>query len=185
MEIGTAPRLTIELVPKTCWFSNVRSRVSPRDWDRIRYQVYEEAGHRCEVCRGRGSRHVVECHELWEYDERRGIQRLVRMVALCPACHEVKHIGLAQIKARGDIAEAHLAAINDWTADQASHYVADAFALWRERSTKDWTLDVAVLTKYGIEAAVATEGDSAADARSRAADAATAKVRRAEQRRPQ
>lgn len=37
----------------------------------------------------------VECHEVWDYDDDRKIQRLERRVALCPACHEVKHAGLA------------------------------------------------------------------------------------------
>lgn len=72
MEAETAPRLTIELVPKTCWFSNVRDRVSRQDWDRIRSQVYEQADRRCEVCGGRGSRHPVECHEVWEGARRVG-----------------------------------------------------------------------------------------------------------------
>jgi hypothetical protein len=102
MTTDSTPRLTIELVPRTCWFSNVRDQVPRGDWDRIRREVYERAGKRCEVCSGRGSRHPVECHEVWEYDETAHVQRLVRMIALCPACHEVKHIGLAGLKGRGE-----------------------------------------------------------------------------------
>ena len=46
------PRLTVELVPQTCWFSNVRSEVTSADWNRIRRYVYERAGHSCEICGG-------------------------------------------------------------------------------------------------------------------------------------
>ena len=49
--IDSVPRLTVELVPQTCWFSNVRDHVSREDWDQMRSQVYEsnrwlQCGHR-------------------------------------------------------------------------------------------------------------------------------------------
>src|SRR5207302_1396445 len=81
-------RLTVELVPSSCWYTNVRSHVPKTVWDRLRRQVAAEAGNRCEICGGRGRRWPVECHEVWEYDDDEKIQRLQRLVALCPACHE-------------------------------------------------------------------------------------------------
>jgi 5-methylcytosine-specific restriction endonuclease McrA len=181
VEAETAPRLTIELVPKTCWFSNVRDRVSRQDWDRIRSQVYEQADRRCEVCGGRGSRHPVECHEVWEYDDASGVQRLVRMIALCPACHEVKHIGLAGMKGRGDLACAHLAEVNGWTSEVAARCVEDAFAVWRTRSSRTWALDVSALAAYGIDPAIIAEASEAsATGRSRTAASTTTKVRRSQ-----
>jgi hypothetical protein len=179
--IDSTPRLTVELVPRTCWFSNVRDRVSREDWDRMRSRVYEHAGSRCEVCRGRGSKHPVECHEVWEYDERTAVQRLVRMIALCPACHEVKHMGLAGIKGRGEIAAAHLAEVNGWTAQVTARYIEEAFAVWEARSARTWSLDVSALAAYGIDPAIIAEanGTSAKD-RSQGAAAATAEVRNCE-----
>ncbi len=59
-------RLTVELIPRTCWFKNVRSEVTPTQWEKLRKQTLEKAGHRCEVC-GAGGR--LECHEVWEYDD--------------------------------------------------------------------------------------------------------------------
>jgi hypothetical protein len=178
MPIDSAPRLTIELVPSTCWFTNVRDQVSREDWDRIRSQVYERAGHHCEVCGGRGSKHPVECHEVWEYEEAERVQRLVRMIALCPACHEVKHIGLAGIKGRGEIAAAHLAEVNHWTAQVTARYIDQAFAVWRERSDRTWSLDVSALAAYGIDSAIVAEanGTSAKD-RSLRATVVTTEVR--------
>jgi len=176
---AASARLTVELVPRTCWFSNVRERVSRQDWDRIRSQTYENAGRRCEICGGRGSKHPVECHEVWEYDEATGVQRLVRMIALCPACHEVKHIGLAGLKGRGDIARAHLAAVNGWTAEVAAQYVDEAFAVWRARSGRAWALDVSALASYGVDPAIVAEANEMqATNRAQDASAATARVRR-------
>ena len=54
------PRLTIELVPSTCFCKNVRSQVDPARGDRIRMAVYAAAGSKCEICGGRGTAHPVE-----------------------------------------------------------------------------------------------------------------------------
>jgi hypothetical protein len=93
-------RLTIELVPKTSWYHNVHALTDELGWDRIRRQVYRQADYRCEICGGKGPEHPVECHEVWRYDDRTSVQMLVRMIALCPACHQVKHIGLANVHGR-------------------------------------------------------------------------------------
>ena len=61
---GVETRLTVELVPSTCWYTNVRSHVPKAVWDRLRRQVAAEAGDRCEICGGRGRRWPVECHEV-------------------------------------------------------------------------------------------------------------------------
>jgi hypothetical protein len=141
-------RLTIELVPKTSWYHNVRALTDELGWDRIRRQVYRQADYRCEVCGGKGPEHPVECHEVWRYDDRTRLQLLVRMVALCPACHEVKHIGLANVRGRGAQARAHLARVNGWTLAQADAYIAEAFQVWAQRSQGPWTLDLEGLRPY-------------------------------------
>ena len=107
-------RLTVELVPISCWFSNLRSELPPQDWDRLRRRVYRDAGYRCQTCGGRGAQHPVEAHELWTYDDHTHIQRLAGVIALWPACHEVKHIGFAGQRGHGQRAAAHLAHVNGW-----------------------------------------------------------------------
>jgi hypothetical protein len=169
--------LTIELVPRTCWFSNVRDLVSREDWDRIRAQVYRRAAQRCEVCGGLGSSHPVECHEVWQYDEARAVQSLLRMIALCPACHEVKHIGLAGVNGRGEVALRHLAKVNGWEPAIAARFVEEAFALWESRSNQAWALDVSALDAYGIDPTIIADASRAsAESRSQAAASVTARV---------
>lgn len=138
-------KLTIELVPATCWYSNVRSEVSGRKWSEIRKRQYRIARHRCEVCDGTGPRHPVECHEVWEFDDEEKIQKLLRMVALCPACHEVKHIGLAEVKGRYAQALQHLMTVNGWAEAEAEAYADWSFAVWEERSDHEWVLDISHL----------------------------------------
>lgn len=146
----TQPLLTVELVPSTCWYTNVRSNVSKSDWDKLRRLTYKQANYHCEVCQGRGTNHPVECHEIWDYDDQHHIQKLVRLIALCPACHEVKHIGFANTRGRGEIALQHLAKVNGWSLDQAQVYVDQCFQIWQERSQYEWTLDISYLKEFDI-----------------------------------
>jgi hypothetical protein len=144
--------LTVELVPSTCWYTNVRSNVPKAVWDRLRRRVAAEAGRRCEICGGRGRRWPVECHEVWHYDDATRVQRLERLVVLCPACHEVKHAGLASKRGRLDSVVRHLAAVNGWSAEDAELYLESAFETWATRSRHEWTLDISVLrTRYGLD----------------------------------
>jgi hypothetical protein len=110
-------RLTIELVPETAWFRNLRSEISGEAWDKIRKDCYKNAGYVCEICGGVGQRHPVECHEIWEYDDGDKRQILRGVIALCPSCHEVKHIGLTQMRGGLDRAVSHMAEVNGWGND--------------------------------------------------------------------
>lgn len=42
--------LFVDLVPSSCWFTNVRSCVTPRDWERLRRMITRRAGMQCEAC---------------------------------------------------------------------------------------------------------------------------------------
>ena len=83
-------RLTIELVPETCWYSNMRSALPRDEWDRLRRQVYADYGHRCGICGARGKLH---CHERWHYDDAAHVQTLQGYIALCAWCHHVSPVG--------------------------------------------------------------------------------------------
>jgi len=142
------PKLSIELVPETCWYSNVRSEVSKDEWDILRRKVYKIASYQCEICTGVGPKWPVECHEVWHYDDVKKIQTLKRMIALCPNCHEVKHIGLASIKGRYFEAVKWLARINTWPHPEAENYVEDCMLQYRERSVYNWQLNLYGLNQY-------------------------------------
>ena len=144
-------RLTVELVPRGNWYSNVRSHVSETAWDRLRRPVYERAGHRCEVCGRRGTHHPVECHELWEYDDAAGIQKLVGLVALCPACHGVKHFGRSHVVGKGDDAIDQLMSVNGWSWERAEAYIDLVLKIWRLRNRGPWQLDLSWLEARGVK----------------------------------
>lgn len=136
-------KLVPDLIPRTSFFKNLRSLLSVREWDRIRVDVYEKAGHKCETC-GCDTR-VLHCHEVWDYNENAEIQTLTGLVALCCACHEVKHIGLAQVQGRLEQAMDHMMKVNGIGRMRAKEIVEEAFRTWTRRNRMKWYLDVSAL----------------------------------------
>jgi hypothetical protein len=157
--------LFVDLVPARCWFSNVRSCVTRRDWQRLRRMLLARAGNRCEIC-GRGEDRAVqrwlEAHERWQFDDHTGVQSLRRLLLICSWCHRATHMGLAEVRGFGDEAFAHLCAVTGITDAEAEAHIDAAFALWRDRSARDWTLDLSILTTAGITLAPPPEGEQRA-----------------------
>lgn len=144
--------LTIELVPRTAWYTNVRSNVTRSEWDVIRKKCYREANYICEICgdngKNQGFNHPVECHEIWEYDDNKHRQTLVGFISLCPFCHKCKHVGLAQIKGEEHIVIQQLQKVNNISRKKAEKMIDQAFEIWQQRSEFDWELDISYLKDY-------------------------------------
>ena len=149
--------LTIELIPKTCHFSNARTMVSTKNWDKIRFMSYEKAKNKCELCKdigkNQGYKHNLECHEIWHYDDVNKIQTLLGLISLCPICHKTKHYGRAKAMGYDVICQNQMMKVNKWTIEQVNQHIQDSFKEYIERSKFKWTLDLSVLTKepYNIK----------------------------------
>ena len=144
----TLPKIHVELVPKSCFFTNVRSQVSKDDWDILRRQTYKKANYRCEVCGAAGRQ---EAHEIWHYDDKKLIQKLFKLVSLCNACHRVYHLGFAEVSGKLPQAMKRLAKLNSWSSEETQMYVEAVFEIFYNRSQKQWKLDISLLDKLGIK----------------------------------
>lgn len=140
-------KIHIELVPKTCWFSNVRSQVASSDWDWLRKEAYKAANHKCEVC---GCKGRLEAHEIWHYDDTNLIQKLHGITAVCKSCHELYHLGFTSINGKLPQALKRLSRVNSWTMETTKEYVDIVFEIWMARSRKNWTLDLKLLDDCNI-----------------------------------
>lgn len=138
------PKLTIELVPAPSWAQNLRTLLKAADWKKLAQAAYKKANYRCEICGKKGNKHPVEAHEIWLYDDENHIQEFDSIIALCPWCHQVKHIGFTST--RGTIALsgaiAHLCKVNSWSLAVAKKYIVDSVALWQERSKYEWAINI-------------------------------------------
>lgn len=149
------PHLTCDMVPANTWFLNLRKWLPQNEWDRIRKSVYQRAGYRCLVCGGKGPKWPVECNEQWQYlcdpsTPKMGTQKLLRLAALCPTCHSVKHAGYANLKGRLDDTLAHLGFVNGWNKAQCEEHFDAAAETHRQRSETTWTFDLSHLQSYDV-----------------------------------
>lgn len=144
-------KLTVELIPKTCHYSNVRTTIKPKEWDKVRFTSYAAADNKCEICKDTGKNqgypHNLECHEIWEYDDKNHIQKLLGLISLCPICHFTKHIGRAMAMGREKICFTKLAQVNNWTQEEIDLHILESFETYKERSKHEWALDISMLTK--------------------------------------
>lgn len=162
MQQVLVPRLTVELVPRTAWWSNVRSNVTRAEWEKCKAYARNQTGGTCLICRStghqQGRRHAVEADEIWHYDDDKQIQTLVGIRPLCPMCHAVKHLGRTrQVSSPEQWARVidHMCWVNgrEWTVTYLDRYLEIVFAIWEARSELEYSLDVSFLTTIGVDLA--------------------------------
>lgn len=136
--------MSIELVPSNIWESSVHKLMSREVWDSIRNDFIKENGRKCQVY-GETSG-TMNLHEIWNYDDKKHVQKPEGFILLCRMCHHVKHIGLAGILANQgkldyDKVIEHFCKVNDCTKKEFEKHKAKAFEIWRERSEYEWNQD--------------------------------------------
>ncbi|MBQ8295047.1 MAG: HNH endonuclease [Clostridia bacterium] len=137
-------KLTFEMVPEECWYANLRSVLKPADWDRVRRDAYARANGKCMICGRRATR--LEAHEKWSYDDKKALQKLEDVVALCHACHEVKHISRTQLMGRGAEAEQHFMKVNGCTQMDFHAALGETNEEYvRRNKIENWTTDISWL----------------------------------------
>lgn len=143
-------KLNFEMVPEECWYSNLRSVLTPKDWDIVRKDAYARAGGRCCVC-GRAAR--LEAHEKWSYNEEKALQKLEDVVALCHSCHEVVHISRTQLMGRGADAMEHFMKVNRCCQMEFHEALGEANAEYIKRNRiEGWVTDITWLeNKFSIK----------------------------------
>jgi hypothetical protein len=131
----------VDLIPATSWHASLANLLTKTSWDLLRNEAGEKAGG-CEEC---GVKTGIECHEAWSYDERTGVQTLVRLRALCTSCHETCHLGFARLRGRFEIAFGRLCRINRIRDDERRAYLAEIEGRFMRRSRRAWALDLGML----------------------------------------
>lgn len=134
-----ALKLKCELIPRPCWGRSLANLLPSAQWARIREAVREEAEHRCEICGAKGTLH---CHEVWHYDEKRSVQQLQSVQAICEKCHAVKHMGRTRLvggNAAAAKAVVHFMKVNGVGKSAFADHYKQAMTDWTRRSHRAWT----------------------------------------------
>ena len=145
------PKLDIELVPSTCWFSNIRTILSDGQWKMVSKIVRQKNNYTCLFCGIKDIPKNIHCHEEWEYDHKNKTQYLKRFVSICYKCHYVKHMGKSNVDGKGAMAKTQLMKVNGLNEMDAELYIENEFHLWKVRSLFEWDLDISKLEKMGFK----------------------------------
>ena len=137
-------KLQFELVPDGCWYQNLRSALPKEVWDKLRKDAYARAKGKCSICERATVR--LEAHERWSYDEQRALQKLEAVIAVCPNCHEVIHVGRAYLMGRGKEVEAWFMQVNNCTQADFHGELGKANETHKRRNKIDgWVTDISWL----------------------------------------
>ena len=140
-------KLNFELVPDSCWYSNLRSILSKKQWDFIKADAKERAAGKCMICGRKTDR--LDAHEKWSYDIKNGVQKLEDVLAVCRDCHSVIHIGYTQLKGNEERAEKHFMKVNDCSYAEYRKALGEANELHKLRnSVAEWKLDLTYLKRF-------------------------------------
>ncbi|RLI74131.1 HNH endonuclease [Archaeoglobales archaeon] len=108
-------------------------------WNKIRRRELWRAGYKCEICGYRGK--DLHCHEIWEYDDDRKVQKLVGYKILCERCHLAHHLGFATVSGRLEETVGWISKITGMKEGDVWRLVDKAFEEWEERSKYTWKID--------------------------------------------
>lgn len=140
--------LGADRLPGSVWGSNLRGILPTSRWVALSRRTAERAGRVCEVCDqpsfyGVGTRNP-DCHEMWEFDGdgSHPVQRLTGVIALCGACHETQHSGLAELNDRWESVIATLCRVNGWDRADAEADIERSRERYRGLSNTEWDLDL-------------------------------------------
>lgn len=135
-------KLTIQLVPQTSWYNNLRSIVP--NWSEIAYKVKQRG--RCDICGYKTNE--LDAHEVWKYDDVKHLQELDTIVAVCKKCHLTIHIGYANTQGKTNEAVEHYMKVNNVTSEEAQDDIDNVFDIWCNRSKHKW--DISYGQIYGV-----------------------------------
>jgi hypothetical protein len=140
-------KLNFELVPDGCWYSNLRSILSPKDWNMIKKDAKVRSGGVCSICGKKTDK--LDAHEVWSYDVEKGVQKLENVISVCKDCHSVIHIGYTQLKGNIERAEQHYQKVNACTYAEYRQDLNKANILHKERNkVSEWKLDLTWLKRF-------------------------------------
>ncbi len=140
-------KLNFELVPDSCWYSNLRSILKPKQWDIVRKEAYARANGKCMIC-GRPVKRL-EAHERWSYNEQTCVQKLEDVIAICHSCHSVIHIGRTQLMGEEDKAIAHFQRVNKCSYADYIKALGEANRVHQRRNqVAEWKIDLSYLEKF-------------------------------------
>jgi hypothetical protein len=138
MQSAITLRLTIEPIPRSSRFATLAKLLPREQWDRLRRQVYRQAGYRCQIC-GREGR--LFSHEIWQLNFDTDWQWLRGFQALCENCHGAKHLLFEFDPERCAWLIEHFVSVNGITRPEAEIHLRNAQRQQRFVDGRPWIVN--------------------------------------------
>lgn len=133
-----------ELIPYSMHYKNVRAVLTPEEWKVLAKIQYKKSNSTCDICGAKGR---LECHEIWEFNDSKKVQKLIGLTGLCRDCHRVKHIGLARKMGWFEDTLDHMCKVNKISRKKALNFIKIAENQVRQRNF-EFNLDLTFLNQY-------------------------------------
>lgn len=139
--------LELEPIPESTWGQSLAQILPQSIWDTVRKDVYKEANYQCATCGAINV--VVHAHEVWKYDDKRKVQKLVDIRCTCEDCHNINHMGRTIAMAhKGKLPmdyieqlKNHFCTVNNCSMDDYSHHSIEVNRISLKRSKKKYSID--------------------------------------------
>lgn len=133
-------KLELNLIPASSFGSNLRKKLG-RKWDTLSKRIRGERRFICDICNAKGK--TTHLHEVWEFDEKNKIQKLIGFECICVTCHSVHHWGLSKIQGKNmNALMNHACNVNQCKRKVFNKHLLESFETWRRRSDCNWTLNL-------------------------------------------
>lgn len=140
-------KLNFEIIPDGCWYYNLRSILSREQWDFIKKDAKSRALGKCSVCGKKTN--ALDAHEQWSYDEKKGIQKLENVIAVCRDCHAAMHINRTWLKGDHEKAEDHYMKVNGCTYAEMRADMGEANRVQQKlNGVSEWKTDISWLKRF-------------------------------------
>ena len=143
-------KLEFEMVPDGCWYSNLRSILSKKQWDYLKLDAKRRANGKCMICGKKTDR--LEAHEKWSFNVKTRVQKLEDVLALCHDCHAVIHYqrtALCEGEEGAKTAQEHFMRVNGCTQTEFHKALARAaIRHGRLNETEDWQANLSFLKRF-------------------------------------
>jgi 5-methylcytosine-specific restriction endonuclease McrA len=140
-------KLDFEFIPDGCWYSNLRTILSKKQWDFLKVDAKARALGKCAICGKKTAK--LEAHERWSYDKENRVQKLDDIIAVCKDCHSVIHINRTYLKGDAEKAENHFMKVNNCNYANFRKAMGEANEKHKElNQISEWGLDLTYLKRY-------------------------------------
>jgi len=139
--------LEIEMIPPSTWGISLAQKLPRPIWDSIRREVYQSSGHSCSLCKAINTQ--LHCHEIWSFNESKGVQTLTGLQCLCQDCHNIKHWGRTSVLVEEgtyplrykELLIGHFCSLNRCKRSDFFTHRDKAWVLFQRRSTIQFKID--------------------------------------------